>query len=75
MLARWDPSDLLLCMGALTHPGHKSLSWFNPADKKRVICQLYTEMINVSGWNLAADEEEDNSLSRYIAATLLGNNT
>ena len=22
--------------------------------------QLHTEMINVSGWNLAADEEEDN---------------
>ena len=41
-------------------PGHKSLSWLNPADKKRVICQLHTEMINVSGWNLAADEEEDN---------------
>ena len=41
------------------HPGHKSLSWLNPADKKRVICQLYTEMINVKSWNLAADEEED----------------
>ena len=38
-----------------TRPGHKSLSWLNPADKKRVICQF-----NVSGWNLAADEEEDN---------------
>ena len=49
MLARWDPSDLLLCMGALTHPGHKSLSWLNPVDKKRVICQLHTEMINISG--------------------------
>ena len=58
MLARWDPSDLLLCV--LTHPGHKSLSWLNPADKKRVISQLHTEMINVSGWNLAADDEEDN---------------
>ena len=43
-----------------TRPEHKSLSWLNPADKKRVICQLHTEMINVSGWNLAADEEEDN---------------
>ena len=49
MLARWDPSDLLLCMGALTHPGHKSLSWLNPVDKKRVICQFHTEMINISG--------------------------
>ena len=43
-----------------TRPGHKSLSWLNPVDKKRVICQLHTEMINFSGWNLAADEEEDN---------------
>ena len=25
MRARWNPSDLLLCMGAVTHPGHKSL--------------------------------------------------
>ena len=60
MLARWDPCDLLLCMGALTHPRHKSLSWLNPADKKRVIRQLHTEIINISGLNLGAVEEEYN---------------
>ena len=52
------PKNLLYLLP--TRPGHKSLSWLNPADKKSVICQLHTEMINVSGWNLAADEEEDN---------------
>ena len=27
MLQRWDSADLLLGMGAITHPGHKILSW------------------------------------------------
>ena len=42
MRARY-PSDLLLCMGAITHPGHKSLSWLNSADKNRIVQQLKTE--------------------------------
>ena len=59
MLARWDPPDLLLGMGALVHPRHKSLPWLNTADKKRIVCRMHTEMINtVSGLNIAADEEE-----------------
>ena len=57
MRARWNPSDLLLCMGAITHPGHKSLSWLNPADKNRIE-QLKTEMINVLGVNPATAEED-----------------
>ena len=44
----------------LTHPGHKSLSWLNPTYTKIVICQLHTEMINISGLNLGAVEEKDN---------------
>ncbi|KAL5468831.1 hypothetical protein EMCRGX_G029953 [Ephydatia muelleri] len=52
------PSDLLLCMGAITHPGHKSLSWLNPADKNRIVQQLKTEMINVLGVNPATAEED-----------------
>ena len=58
MRARWNPSDLLLCMGAITHPGHKSLSWLNPADKNRIVQQLKTEMINVLGVNPATAEED-----------------
>ena len=27
MLQHWDSADLLLEMGCITHPGHKSLSW------------------------------------------------
>ena len=58
MRARWNPSDLLLCMGVITHPGHKSLSWLNPADKNRIVQQLKTEMINVLGVNPATAEED-----------------
>ena len=59
MLAHWDPSDLLLCMRAITHPGHKSLSWLNSADKNRIVHQLHTEMINVSGLNLAEEDDSE----------------
>ena len=50
---------LLLCMGAITHPGHKSLSWLNSADKNRIVQQLKTEMINVLGVNPATAEEDE----------------
>ena len=61
MRARWNPSDLLLCMGAITHSGHKSLSWLNSADKNRIVQQLKTEMINVHvlGVNPATAEEDE----------------
>ena len=64
MLARLDPSDLLLCMGAITHPGHKSLSWLNSADKNRIVHQLHTEMINVSGLNLAEEDDSEPCTSK-----------
>ena len=47
MRARWDPTDILLGMGAITHPGHKSLSW-NATNKQTIIDQLRSEMFAIS---------------------------
>ena len=55
MSSRWDPADLLLGMGAITHPGHKSLSWLNVRQKDVIVHQLRTEMRNISAAN---DKEE-----------------
>lgn len=48
MRARWDPTDILLGMGAITHPGHKSLSWLNATNKQTIIDQLRSEMFAIS---------------------------
>ena len=48
MRARWDPTDILLGMGAITHPGHKSLSWLNATNKQTIIDQLCSEMFAIS---------------------------
>lgn len=48
MRARWDPTDILLGMGAIMHTGHKSLSWLNAADKQTIIDQLRNEMFAIS---------------------------
>ena len=61
------PKNLLYLLP--TRPEHKSLSWLNPADKKRVICQLHTEMINVSGWNLAAEDNDSEPPAKKPALT------
>ena len=48
MRARWDPTDILLGMGAITHPSHKSLSWLNATNKQTIIDQLRSEMFAIS---------------------------
>ena len=45
MRVRWDPTDILLGMGAITYPGHKSLSWLNATNKQTIIDQLRSEML------------------------------
>ena len=47
MRARWDPTDILLGMGAMTHPGHKSLSWLKATNKQTIIDQLRSEMFAI----------------------------
>ena len=47
MLRRWDPAELLLGMGAITHPGHKGLSWLNHSNRQTILSHLQTEMMNV----------------------------
>lgn len=48
MHARWDPTDILLGMGAITRSGHKSLSWLNAEKKQAIIDQLQSEMFAIS---------------------------
>ena len=57
MSSRWNPADLLLGMGAITHPGHKCLSWLNVGQNDVIVQQLRTEMRNIS----AANDKEDES--------------
>ena len=63
MRRRWDPTDLLLGMGAITHPGHKSLSWLNRSNRQTIFSQLRTEMMNVVQKDEAdedgSDDEDD----------------
>ena len=57
--ARFAPMILANCAPLNVWGGGDYYIGANQAGK-RARSQLHTEMINVSGWNLAADEEEDN---------------
>eukprot|EP00731_Ephydatia_muelleri_P001200 Em0001g1200a len=59
MRRRWDPTDLLFGMGAITHPGHKSLSWLNRSNRQTIFSQLRTEMMNVVQKDEADEDDSD----------------
>ena len=67
MLQRWDSADLLLGMGAITHPGHKSLSWLNCTNRQTIISQLQTEMMNITEEN--EEDEADEPPAKKAAVT------
>ena len=66
-LQRWDSADLLLGMGAITHPGHKSLSWLNRTNRQTIISQLQTEMMNIAEEN--EEDEADEPPAKKAAVT------
>ena len=67
MLQRWDSADLLLGMGAITHPGHKSLSWLNCTNRQTIISQLQNEMMNIAEEN--KENEADEPPTKKAAVT------
>ena len=67
MLQRWDSADLLLGMGAIIHPGHKSLSWLNRTNRQTIISQLQTEMMNIAEEN--EEDEADEPPAKKAAVT------
>ena len=68
MLQRWDSADLQLGKGAITHPGHKSLSWLNRTNRQTIISQLQTEMTNIAEEN--EDDEADEPPAKKAAVIL-----
>ena len=69
LLRRWDPADLLLGMGAITHPGHKGLSWLNRSNRQTILSQLQTEMNVVEEDEVDEADDSDEPPAKKAAVT------
>ena len=69
MLQCWDPADLLLGMGAITHPGHKGLSWLNLSNRQTILSQLQTEMNVVEKDEVDEADDSDEPPAKKAAVT------